>query len=163
MKDRLLAFLVVLLVCMFPVVSYAEEETETEEIITSGDWYYYFEDDGTVTISGWRGENEEVVVPGEIDGLRVATIGKGAFINCDGLTSIEVPDSVTMIEDYAFYGCDALKNIEIPDSVIAIGDYTFSGCNDLTIIVETNSYAEQNCKKHDIQYNYPDDSDSLNE
>ncbi len=33
----------------------------------------------------------------------------GAFSNCNSLTSVTIPDSVTSIGRYAFYGCDSLQ------------------------------------------------------
>ena len=38
-------------------------------------------------------------------------IGQHSFWGCSGLTSIEIPSSVTNIEDYAFYKCDNLVTI----------------------------------------------------
>ena len=35
----------------------------------------------------------------------VTTIGNSAFENCNSLTSIEIPNSVTTIGHYAFYYC----------------------------------------------------------
>ena len=43
----------------------------------------------------------------------VTTIASNAFRDCTGLTSIEIPTSVTCI-DGAFYGCTGLTSIEIP-------------------------------------------------
>ena len=62
----------------------------------------------------------------------VTTIASSAFRDCTGLTSIEIPTSVTCI-DGAFYGCTGLTSIEIPTSVTSI-DGAFSGCTGLTSI-----------------------------
>ena len=57
----------------------------------------------------------------------------GAFSGCTGLTSIEIPTSATSI-DGAFSGCTGLTSIEIPSSITSIGDWTFSRCTGLTSI-----------------------------
>jgi hypothetical protein len=62
------------------------------------------------------------------------TIGKDAFNDCTGLTSIEIPDSVKCIGDGAFYVCKGLTAINIPDSVTDIGWDAFSFCSGLTAI-----------------------------
>ena len=73
--------------------------------------------------------------------LKEGTLGIAgyAFYGCKGLTSIDIPNSVTEIGDYAFYDCKGLTSIVIPNSVTEIGDYTFHGCEDLTSIVIPNS------------------------
>ena len=53
-------------------------------------------------------------------------IGEYAFWDCDDLTSITIPDSVTKIKNQAFYGCDGLTSITIPNSVTSIGQQTFA-------------------------------------
>lgn len=81
-------------------------------------------------------------------------IGEQAFACCDGLVSIDLPDSVTSIGMYAFLGCknlenitlsnnlktidegafmvcEALKEIVIPDRVVSIGEAAFLGCSSL--------------------------------
>ena len=62
------------------------------------------------------------------------SIGNVAFSNCSGLTSIEIPDSVTSIGGSAFYNCSSLTSIEIPDSVTSIGYSAFYNCSSLTSI-----------------------------
>lgn len=66
-------------------------------------------------------------------------IGVEAFAGCDGLTSIEIPCSVTAIGGGAFAGCSSLVNISIPTSVTSIGPYAFSHCSGLTSITIPNS------------------------
>lgn len=52
-------------------------------------------------------------------------IGNAAFEGCTGLTSVEIPNTVTVIRWSAFRGCKALKELVIPDSVREIGKDAF--------------------------------------
>ena len=73
----------------------------------------------------------ELIIPAEIDGVKITFIGSSAFSGCSGLTSVTIGNSVTSIGDYAFYCCSGLTSITIPDSVKSIGDYAFSDCSGL--------------------------------
>ena len=55
----------------------------------------------------------------------------GAFEGCTGLTSVDIPDSVTSIGYCAFKGCTGLTSITIPDSVTKIDFGAFEGCTGL--------------------------------
>lgn len=90
----------------------------------------------------------EVVIPPEIEGLPVISIGTSAFFDCSGLTSVTIPNSVTSIELAAFYKCYGLTSIEIPDSVTSIERSAFSGCSGLTSITILNP----ECKIDDSKY-----------
>ena len=116
---------------------------------------------GGVYLSGWLlGYNGELAGEYVIaDGTKY--IADNVFHNCSGLTSIEIPNSVTSIGNYAFddctglksvrmgngitsigerafYNCSGLTSIEIPNSVTRIGDYAFYDCSGLVSVVIPN-------------------------
>ena len=66
---------------------------------------------------------------------RVTAIGDYAFINCEGLTSITIPNSVTSIGISSFEGCSGLTTITIPNSVTNIDYQAFKNCSGLTSVV----------------------------
>ena len=70
----------------------------------------------------------EAVIPEYVHGVQVTSIGDGAFLDCDSLTEITIPDSVTSIGSEAFNGCSSLTEITIPDSVNYIGVHAFLRC-----------------------------------
>ena len=61
-------------------------------------------------------------------------IANNVFYGCDGLTKIDIPNSVTNIGDYAFYKCSSITSLNIPNGVKSIGSHSFYGCNGLTSI-----------------------------
>ena len=69
-------------------------------------------------------------------------IGSGAFSGCTGLTSVEIPNSVTSIGSNAFSWCPKLTSVEIPNSVKSIGESAFIGCTGLTSLLMPDSVAE---------------------
>ena len=79
----------------------------------------------TITITRYYKSTADVVIPSEIDGKVVTSIGDSAFRNCTSLASIIIPDSVTSIGNYAFSDCSNLTSVTIPDSVTSIGNAAF--------------------------------------
>ena len=80
-------------------------------------------------------------------GDNVTSIGTSAFTYCSGLTSIEIPNSVTSIRPFAFAACTGLTSVTIPNSVTSIGSAVFNQCTGLTTIVVANenpSYDSRN-------------------
>lgn len=66
-------------------------------------------------------------------GLRV--IGSNTFRSMRHLHRINIPSTVTKIDDSAFEDCQSLNEVTIPFSVIEIGHEAFKGCNGLAHIV----------------------------
>lgn len=76
------------------------------------------------------GENiKNVEIP-----TNIISIGKYAFYNCSGLTSVTIGNGVTSIGDSAFEDCSGLTSITIGNSVTSIGSYAFYECSNLTDI-----------------------------
>ena len=67
------------------------------------------------------------------EGLEV--IKSDAFADCISLTSINLPSTLTTIEDYrAFQNCSELTEITLPKNLTYLGHSAFSGCSGLKTI-----------------------------
>lgn len=105
-------------------------------------WRYSIQADGTIELQWYYGEETEVVIPAEIDGMKVTRIGTCAFQALTKITSIIIPDSVKEISNNAFEFCSGLTTIEIPSGVTAIGMRAFAGCSKLKSIVIPDGITE---------------------
>lgn len=66
-----------------------------------------------------------------------------------GLTSIDIPDSVTSIGGYAFLNCESLSSINVGNKIAFIGEEAFKNCNVSTLELggeklEISSFAYSN-------------------
>jgi len=121
--------------------------------------------DETVAITKYVGSRQTVRIPPRIQGLpvtyiggafrenksitsvrmpnRVTVIGSWAFANCTDLASVTIPNSVTRIWGGAFSGCESLTSITIPKSVTRIDDGAFGGCIDLASVTFQGTIASR--------------------
>ena len=123
-------------------VGYYSKEVHTGEskIKTLNDYLFYTYN-GVNYLLGYVGDDKELVLP-ESDNGNNYEIYDYAFLHCENLTSVTIPNSVTSIGDYAFAGCTSLMIVTIGDSVTSIGSYAFSYCSNLTSIkVDINNTA----------------------
>ncbi len=85
----------------------------------------------------YNGSDVKIAIP-----KNVTIIGAGAFEDCKGLTDVEIPDSVTEIDNRAFCNCVKLKKVVLPKTLQIIGDYAFAGCESLENIDIPNSVTD---------------------
>lgn len=105
----------------------------SQDLITDdGEFRYHINDDTTVTITHYLGEEKIVTVPDTINGFDVTNIGKRAFSNNNYIENVYLPDNLQSIGAFAFMECANLKAIDIPNSVERIEENAFCKCTILT-------------------------------
>lgn len=77
-----------------------------------------------VTITGYYGNAETVVIPEYIDGKPVIAISAGAFSDCS-MKTLVMGNNIQRIEDGAFTGCAMLSTVYYPDSIYYITNESF--------------------------------------
>lgn len=145
MKQFRITILLTVLMSMFGVKTFAHDiAVANKDGVTI---YYKWINDKTELRVVCRGSyhdsysNEysgDVVIPESVEyegkTYNVTSIGYAAFRDCDGLTSVTIPNSVTSIDISAFSGCSSLTSMIIPSSVTSIGSSVFYGCSSLTTL-----------------------------
>ncbi len=91
-------------------------------------------DPATGTVKKVAASVVDAVIPAEIMGVPVTSIGEYAFFYTAGASKLErvtLPDSITSIGAWAFYDCPNLVSVTIPDSVTKVGSDLFNTCSRL--------------------------------
>lgn len=104
------------------------------------------EEDRTIAVT-YEGTNKyspdsyyagEIIIPEHVsysgNEYTVTRIGERAFMNCDNLTSVSLPESIERIEDSAFSSCYDLTEIRMPSKANHIGSGAFNSCKQLEAI-----------------------------
>lgn len=113
------------------------------------DWKKIFaleSDEKGIIITGYKGEDTDVIIPEKIGGKNVVKIGPEAFSPKKGklskqiqenllkIISIRIPDTVKTIEPRVFNGCKNLVYVKLPSKLSAIESSVFSECRKLANI-----------------------------
>lgn len=146
----------------------ADEIVEPENI---NDWKVdYDTKPGYAIIIGYAGNESSIVIPNEIDGVKVVQVGNGSsileikedpseysyeygndnIITKVPVTKVVISEGIEIIEDYAFQNATVLNTVVLPASLETIGKYAFSnsGLTNITIpsgVKTIETYAFYNC------------------
>ena len=149
--------LVILVVCGSGVNVQAYSSSH---VTNDGVEYKSYTDRDGIVIMRYKGENDTVTIPAEIDGKTVTGINGGFFrksnlkhcIISEGITgigadiqwlfrektnleSVSLPSTLKTIGDGAFAECCNLSNVTLPDGLTSIGVGAFAKCSGLNIII----------------------------
>lgn len=137
------------------VTAEADESGESEEAaeaIVSGDFTYHLNDDGNAVIDGCSSEDEEIVIPAELDGAPVTELSADVFASMPACRKITLPASLeTIDENNPFLYCEELEEISIDgecENFVTVDGVLFSGR--MTRLIEYPS------KKSGKSYTVPD-------
>ena len=114
--------------------------------LASAEGWSFDESTGTLTLDG-SGAMKEYTSAAEApwysyrDSIKhllvksgVTSLSSYAFVGCQNLEDITLPDTLQTIGTMTFYGCDKLNNVTIPASVRTIGSYAFADALSLSRI-----------------------------
>jgi hypothetical protein len=75
-----------------------------------------------------------VLVPESWLGIPVTALSISAFDNCNTMTNLILPASITTLKNYAVRHCHGLTNLVLPAELTSIGDYVFQDCDNLAFL-----------------------------
>jgi len=141
------------------VQAWAEDNFDFSAACSSGQTLYYYitSDIEPYTVSavfpttnatdhyyGYEEPTGDLVIPETVtyDGktYSVTKISQNAFANCSSLTSVTIPNTITIIDIKAFNGCSGLTSVIIQgnggtsNSVTSIGRWAFTSCGNLRTV-----------------------------
>lgn len=109
----------------------SSEITQDGDYTSVEDFSYMVKDSGTVLITSYKGSDETVKIPNEIEGKPVTEIGERVFYYNKKLINVVIPDNVVTIHTDAFGYCQSLQSVELGKGVTYIGASAFYYCSAL--------------------------------
>ena len=96
--------------------------------------------------------NSSIILPSEVDGVPVISVGDNALGNNTTINFLVIPNSIKTIGNYSFFNT-AISTVIIPKSLESIGNYAFASSLSLAridypddvMLTSIGNYAFQNC------------------
>lgn len=96
-------------------------EDTNQDVYSADSNYLTYEDytytvwNNEVTIVGYKGDMDSLVIPQYIDEKKVSVIGDRAFENCKFLNELILPEGIKSIGRRAFRNCKSLEKLILPE------------------------------------------------
>ena len=100
----------------------------SEDFVPSTDDCFEITKNGLVFLADRYDGGAVLVIPEEINSIKVTAIAPEGFVNCHGVSTLILPDTLETIGAGAFAGCADLRGIWLPDSVRTVGENAFRDC-----------------------------------
>lgn len=129
-----------------------EESKEDESTETPFTGFKYSVLGNEAAITGYYGEEKNIVIPATVDGYRVTSVADSAFEDTP-INSVIISEGITSIGWFAFNGCTELTSVIVPASVSSIGYSAFGIAGaPLTVYCHSGSYALSYAKSFGLTY-----------
>ena len=138
----------------FSDTSKTASDNKTQKVIgTIEDYELTMLSDNTAEIKAFVGADvEDMVVPAEIDGVRIVGIGEDAYRGHKGIKRLIISEGIEYIKDAAFFMCSSLEKVMFPTSLTELGrkgrtekvfvEGTFGKCESLSEITIPGTVAK---------------------
>ncbi len=121
--------------------------------VMKNDYQFHIRKDNIAEITGYIGNDSELVFPSGYENNISTRISPLAFSKNNTITSVVIPDTVSVIGREAFYRCFKLKTVQLPENLLFIDKNAFNSCTSLEEIeiprnvIHIDRKAFYDCKK----------------
>lgn len=137
---RIQVFVFIIALTIFNITSCSDNNNYTSDNRHTYENFEYIVSDNSITLTKYKGNEKNVVIPNEIDGVLVEEIGELCFYQNNDLEIVKFPETVTSINDCAFYRCYNIKEIQLPNNLKEIIKNPFYRCEKLEKFEIDNEY-----------------------
>lgn len=122
------AMLAGLALALMVVLSFTgcSKKGEIAKVAPESDFEFVLSDDGTfIELTKYKGNAKDLVIPETIQGMPVEVIDEIFAYGNNKIKSVVIPSSVKVIEPKAFIDCESLEKVTLPEGLLCIGGSAF--------------------------------------
>jgi hypothetical protein len=116
------------------LVYHAKDVHGGESKVKSENGYLFYSYGDTWYLIGYIGDETDIVLPDSCFGSSYEVYLR-SFMYDGEITSLVIPDTVTVIGENAFWDCDYLTSVTIGSGITAIESYAFYACTYLSEVI----------------------------